>query len=187
MPGAHRIWCQATDDMVIVSHVIPYGVHRMLLPRIVGGRVCKARCGGKMGALNRPISLSVVEGEGWCFVTGFYMLMSAGVLGTCRPPNEGLIKDFKARLKIEYGIKELGILSHTLRLEVQWMTNGSVCLSQKKYAQTVLADFWNFFLENPMSLWTKPMDQSCPLQWNRPRAQEKPSWQTYRTHSNWGR
>ena len=33
-------------------------------------------------------------------------------------PNEGLIKDLKARLKIEYGITDLGILSHTLGLKV---------------------------------------------------------------------
>ena len=56
-------------------------------------------------------------------------------------PNKGLIKDLKARLKIEYGITDLGILSYTLRLEVQWMTIGSVFLSQKKSARTMLAKF----------------------------------------------
>ena len=47
-------------------------------------------------------------------------------------------------MKIEYGITDLGILSYTLGLEVQWMTNGSVLLSQKKYARTVLARFQEF-------------------------------------------
>ena len=56
-------------------------------------------------------------------------------------PNEGLIKDLKAPLKIEYGINDLGILSYTLGLEVQWMTNDSVFLFQKKYACTVQTRF----------------------------------------------
>ena len=54
-------------------------------------------------------------------------------------PNEGLIKDLEAQLKIEYVITDLGFLSYTLGLKVHWMTNGSVLLSQKKYARTVLA------------------------------------------------
>ena len=33
-------------------------------------------------------------------------------------PNEGLIKDLKARLEIEYGITDLGIFLYTLGLEV---------------------------------------------------------------------
>ena len=59
-------------------------------------------------------------------------------------PNEGLIKDLKARQETKYGITVLGILSYTLGLEVEWMTNGSVLLSQKEYARTVLARFQEF-------------------------------------------
>ena len=59
-------------------------------------------------------------------------------------PNEGLIKGLKARLKIEYGITDLGILSYSLGLKVKWMTNGSVLFSQKKYARTVHARFHEF-------------------------------------------
>ena len=146
MPGAHRIWCLATDDMVIVPHVKPYSVHAMLLPGTVGGTGVHGLVRGANGTLagsksdasggatvptresrdnadlgatahrgqrgpsqdgagttriyngvpldiarpirglskNRLISLSVGEGEGWCFVIGLCMLMSAGVLETCR-------------------------------------------------------------------------------------------------------
>ena len=37
MPGAHRILCVATDDVVIVPHVKLYGVCAMLLTGTVGG------------------------------------------------------------------------------------------------------------------------------------------------------
>ena len=56
-------------------------------------------------------------------------------------PNEGLMKDLKARLKFEYKITDQGILSYTIGLEVEWMTNGSVLLSHKKYARTIQARF----------------------------------------------
>ena len=48
VPGTHRVWCLATDDVVIVPHVKPYGVCAMLLPISVG-RGCMVWCGGRMG------------------------------------------------------------------------------------------------------------------------------------------
>ena len=39
VPGAHRIWCLAKDDVVTVLHVKPYGVRVLLLPSVDGAGV----------------------------------------------------------------------------------------------------------------------------------------------------
>ena len=49
--GAHRIWCLATDDVVIVPHVKPYGVRAMLLPGTVGGKGVQGSVRGANGTL----------------------------------------------------------------------------------------------------------------------------------------
>ena len=51
VPGAHRIWCLATDDVVIAPHVKPNGVRAMLLPRTVGGTGVQGLVRGANGAL----------------------------------------------------------------------------------------------------------------------------------------
>ena len=51
VPGAHRIWCLATDDVVIVPHVKPYGVRAMLLPRTMGGTGVQGSVRGANGIL----------------------------------------------------------------------------------------------------------------------------------------
>ena len=51
VPGAHRIWCLATDDVVIVPHVKPYGVRAMLLPGTVGGTGMQGSVRGANGTL----------------------------------------------------------------------------------------------------------------------------------------
>ena len=51
VPGAHHIWCLATDDVVIIPHVKPYGVCAMLLPKAVGGTGVQGLVRGANGTL----------------------------------------------------------------------------------------------------------------------------------------
>ena len=51
VPGAHRVWCLATDDVVIVPHVRPYDVRAMLLLGTVGGTGVQGLVRGENGTL----------------------------------------------------------------------------------------------------------------------------------------
>ena len=54
-----------------------------------------------------------------------------------------MIRILKGELKRRYGITDLGVLSYTLGLEVEW-TRNTILPSHKEYARTVVARFAEF-------------------------------------------
>ena len=100
VPDAHRIWCVAKDDVVIVPHVKPYGVCALLLPETVSGTGVQGSVPGANGTLVGSKS----DAGGGTTVPTRESRDNAGLGETAHRGLRGPAQDWAWTTRIHYGV-----------------------------------------------------------------------------------